>query len=126
MSGTGKSTALAELARRGFAVAETDAAPWSEWSEQAGGYVWNEHLVGELLDRERETLLYVAGTVSNQGRFYPRFDSVVLLSAPADVLLSRIESRTTNDSESHPRSASGSSVTLLTSSLSSVQRVPTR
>ena len=96
MSGTGKSTALAELARRGFAVAETDAAPWSEWSEQAGGYVWNEHLVGELLDRERETLLYVAGTVSNQGRFYPRFDSVVLLSAPADVLLSRIESRTTN------------------------------
>ena len=53
--------------------------------------------VGELLDRERETLIYVAGTVSNQGRFYPRFDSVVLLSAPADVLLSRIESRTTND-----------------------------
>jgi hypothetical protein len=41
--------------------------------------------------------LYVAGTVSNQGRFYPHFDAVVLLSAPADVLLRRIESRTTND-----------------------------
>ena len=39
----------------------------------------------------------MAGTVSNQGRLYPRFDAVVLLSAPADVLLSRIESRTTND-----------------------------
>jgi broad-specificity NMP kinase len=97
MSGTGKSTALAELARRGYAVAETDVAPLSEWSEQAGGYVWNEQLVKELLDREQETTLYVAGTVSNQGPFYSRFDAVVLLSAPANVLLSRIESRTTND-----------------------------
>ena len=96
MSGTGKSTALAELARRGFSVAETDVAPWSEWSEQAGGYVWNEQVVSELLDREHETTLYVAGTVSNQGLFYPRFDAVVLLSVPVDVLLSRIELRTTN------------------------------
>jgi hypothetical protein len=29
----------------------------------------------------------VSGTVSNQGRLYDRFDAVVLLSAPADVLL---------------------------------------
>jgi shikimate kinase len=34
--------------------------------------------------------------VSNQGRFYSRFDAIVLLSAPADVLLARIENRTTN------------------------------
>jgi thymidylate kinase len=39
----------------------------------------------------------MSGTVSNQGRFYDRFDAVVLLSAPADVLLDRISSRTTND-----------------------------
>jgi dephospho-CoA kinase len=97
MSGTGKSTSLAELARRGFSVVESDNAPWSGWSEQAGGYVWNEELIGALLDREYGTTLYVSGTVSNQGRFYQRFDAVVLLSAPADVLLRRIESRTTND-----------------------------
>jgi hypothetical protein len=36
------------------------------------------------------------GTVSNQGRFYDRFDAVVLLSAPPEVLLRRIENRTTN------------------------------
>ncbi len=35
--------------------------------------------------------------MSNQGRFYPQFDAVVLLSAPADVLLRRLESRSTND-----------------------------
>jgi shikimate kinase len=40
--------------------------------------------------------LYVSGTVSNQGGFYDRFDAVVLLSAPANVLLSRIDTRTTN------------------------------
>jgi hypothetical protein len=39
MSGTGKSTALAELGRRGFRVVDTDA-PWTEWSEADGGYVW--------------------------------------------------------------------------------------
>jgi dephospho-CoA kinase len=97
MSGTGKSTVLAELEQRGFAVVETDIAPWSEWSDKDGGYVWREDLIDELLAREQETTLYVSGTVSNQGRFYPRFDAVVLLSAPADVLVSRIESRTTND-----------------------------
>jgi thymidylate kinase len=39
----------------------------------------------------------MSGTVSNQGRFYDRFDAVVLLRAPADVLLERISSRTTNE-----------------------------
>jgi dephospho-CoA kinase len=96
MSGTGKSTALAELARRGFAIVETDIEPWSAWSDEAGGYVWNEERIAELLDRERDTTLFVSGTVSNQGRLYDRFDAVVLLSAPPEVLLARINARTTN------------------------------
>jgi len=44
-----------------------------------------------------ERTLYVSGCVPNQGRFYDRFDAVVLLSAPANVILSRIATRTTND-----------------------------
>jgi len=97
MSGTGKSTALAELERRGFEVVDTDQPGWTTWSDEDGGYVWREDRVAELLGRDFDTTLYVSGTVSNQGRFYPRFDAVVLLSAPAAVLLGRIESRTTND-----------------------------
>lgn len=97
MSGTGKSAALAELARRGFDVVETDEGDWSEWSDVAGGYVWRESLIRKLLSRGGSGTLYVSGTVSNQGRFYPEFDAVVLLSAPVDVLVQRIESRTTND-----------------------------
>jgi dephospho-CoA kinase len=97
MSGTGKTAALAELAKRGFEIVDTDVGGWTEWSDEEGGYVWRGDRIAELLDRERDVTLYVSGTVSNQGRFYPRFDAVVLLSAPVDVLLSRVDSRTTND-----------------------------
>jgi hypothetical protein len=97
MSGTGKSTALIELERRGFQVVDTDEPPWSEWCDEDGGYVWREDLISKLLAPGNGPTLYVSGTVSNQGRFYSRFDAVVLLSAPADVLLQRIESRTSND-----------------------------
>jgi dephospho-CoA kinase len=96
MSGTGKSSALAELSERGFCVVDTDEGGWTEWSDSDGGYVWREDRIAELLSREHAAPLYVSGTVSNQGRFYPQFDAVVLLSAPAEVLLSRIETRTTN------------------------------
>ncbi len=97
MSGTGKSSALAELRRRGYEAVDTDEPGWSEWSDAEDGYVWREDRIAELLDSVRDVPLYVSGTVSNQGRFYERFDAVVLLSAPVAVLLARIESRTTND-----------------------------
>jgi dephospho-CoA kinase len=97
MSGTGKSSALAELGSRGFEVVDTDKGVWTEWSEEDGGYVWREDRIAELLARDRDVSLFVSGTVSNQGRFYSQFDAVVLLSAPAEVMLSRIESRDTND-----------------------------
>jgi adenylate kinase family enzyme len=97
MSGAGKSTALAELRRRGFEAIDTDEPGWTEWSDDEAGYVWREDRIAELLARDRTGPLYVSGTVSNQGRFYPHFEAVVLLSAPTDVLLGRIESRTTNE-----------------------------
>ena len=97
MSGTGQSSARAELGKRGFEVVDTDEPGWSEWSEDDGGYVWSEDRIAELLARERDVPLFVSGTVPNQGRFYPQFDAVALLSAPAEVLLERIATRTTND-----------------------------
>jgi thymidylate kinase len=102
MSGTGKSTALAELRRRGFEVVDTDEPGWTEWSDADDGYVWREERIASLLARDREQALYVSGTVSNQGRFYPDFDAIVLLSAPAAVLLARIDARTTNDYGKEP------------------------
>jgi len=97
MSGTGKSSALDLLRLRGFEAVDTDEGGWSEWCDADGGYVWREERIAELLAAARARTLFVSGTVSNQGRFYPDFDAVVLLSAPAEVLLGRIESRTSND-----------------------------
>jgi RNase adaptor protein for sRNA GlmZ degradation len=96
MSGTGKSSALDRLRLMGFRTVDTDEGEWTEWSEADGGYVWREEQIAELLAGEAGRSLFISGTVSNQGRFYDRFDAVVLLSAPADVLLGRIETRTTN------------------------------
>jgi dephospho-CoA kinase len=97
MSGTGKSTALAELRKRGFEVVDTDEPGWTEWCDEDRGYIWREDRIVELLARGREMTLYVSGTVSNEGRFYAQFDAVVLLSAPAEMMLGRIKSRTAND-----------------------------
>lgn len=94
MSGVGKSTVLAELARRGFETVDTDDGGWIQ---RAGGEpLWDEPLMAGLLARPRPGLLFVLGTVANQGRFYDRFDAVVLLSAPAGVILERLRTRTTN------------------------------
>jgi hypothetical protein len=102
MSGTGKSSALVELGRRGYRVVDTDEPGWTNWvpapGEMGGGeWLWVEEGMSELLDLDEPGTLFVQGCVRNQGKFYPRFDAVVLLSAPAQVILDRLASRTTND-----------------------------
>lgn len=102
MSGTGKSSALAELDRRGYRVVETDDPGWSEWVESSdevdgGEWLWVEDRMAGLLLVDDDRTLFVQGCVRNQGKFYDRFDAIVLLSAPAEVILDRIASRTTND-----------------------------
>ena len=97
MSGTGKSSALQALAGRGFLTVETDVDGWSEWVDgEDAGWFWREERMAELLAAGGDGTLFVSGCVSNQGRFYDRFDAVVLLSAPADVLLERLAGRATN------------------------------
>jgi len=95
MSGTGKSTALGELRARGFRVVDTDEPGWKE--PRGDESVWREDRISELLARDDGGTLYVSGCVSNQGRFYDRFNAVVLLSAPAEVMLARIGDRRSND-----------------------------
>ena len=95
MSGAGKSTVLCELARRGFETVDTDYGPWCHESD--GALVWDEEKMSSLLATPRSGVLYLSGTVSNQGRFYHRFDAVVLLNAPQEILFQRLKTRTTND-----------------------------
>jgi shikimate kinase len=95
MSGVGKSTVLHELQRRGHRTVDTDYDGW----ELADG-TWDEARMSDLLAAHAD--IVVSGTVENQGRFYDRFDSVVLISAPVEVLLQRVSRRTNNPYGSSP------------------------
>ena len=96
MSGAGKTTVLDELRRRGHLTVDTDYDGW-----ELPGDTWDEERMAALLAAEPEVV--VSGTVSNQGRFYDRFEHVVLLSAPLDVLLERVTTRTTNPYGTDPQ-----------------------
>jgi broad-specificity NMP kinase len=99
MSGTGKSSVIEELNRRGYPAIDLDADEWCEWKPDTDGNperVWREDKVQALLERECEAPLFVSGCESNQGKFYPHFHYVVLLSAPLEVLLGRVAKRTNN------------------------------
>jgi dephospho-CoA kinase len=104
MSGTGKSASLAELARHGHRVVDTDDPGWREYRPSAspdelhrGEWFWVEDRMTRLLDSDPRRSLFVSGCAANQSRFYDRFDAVVLLSAPAAVILDRVASRASND-----------------------------
>jgi dephospho-CoA kinase len=99
MSGTGKSTVLEILGARGHRTVDTDTDRWSHWVTLPDGspdWIWREQAIADLLAGHHGGNLFVAGCKSNQGKFYPQFDHIVLLSAPADVLLARIAARTNN------------------------------
>lgn len=95
MSGTGKSTLIAALRARGFGAVDMDEPGWSEYGPD-GDWRWHEERVRALLSNEGDGILFVSGCAANQGQFYPRFDHVILLSAPAAVLLRRLARRTNN------------------------------
>lgn len=104
LSGTGKSSALAELGRRSYRVVDTDDPGWREHREYVeppdelhrGEWLWVEDRISGLLDSDDDRSLFVGGYVRNQSKFYDRFDAVVLLSAPVEVILDRVARRTTN------------------------------
>ncbi len=115
MSGTGKSTVTGELAVRGYKAVDADSDEFSEWVEVSGDsneygptvepnrdWVWREDRIQELLSTEDADLLFVSGCAENMRKFLPQFDHVVLLSAPADVIVERLRTRTNNQYGKRP------------------------
>jgi hypothetical protein len=80
MSGTGKSSALAGLARRGHQTVDTDDPGWIIENQTPAGPepLWDLKRVGALLDRHQTGWLFIAGCVANQRALYDRFDAVAL------------------------------------------------
>jgi AAA domain len=103
MSGTGKSSALLELQKRGHLVVDTDSDEWCEWvtTQNPDGqlerdWIWREDRMSDLLTGHTTGHLFVAGCKSNQGKFYPLFEAVVLLTAPSALIFERIATRDNN------------------------------
>jgi hypothetical protein len=65
---------------------------------RGGGWeqLWREDRIEALLNAHDDGVLFISGCVSNQGKFYPRLDAVVLLTAPANVILQRVTRRESN------------------------------
>ena len=81
---------LDELRHRGHFAVDTDYDGW----ELPDG-TWDERRMARLLAGQPDVI--VSGTVENQVRFYDRFEHIVLLTVPLDVLLQRVAKRTSND-----------------------------
>ena len=94
MSGTGKSSVVRELAARGYKAVDTDDG-WVDVLPD-GTQRWREDAIEALLATEDADILFVAGCEENQVRFQPRFDEIVLLSAPRETMLERLARRTSN------------------------------
>jgi shikimate kinase len=108
VSAAGKSTLVAELRRRRVHAVDLDEPGWSAYGTlspdedhplgAASGpeWLWRTDRVAALLDGDDGLHLVVAGCAANQVRFYPRFDRIVLLTAPVEVTVERLARRTTN------------------------------
>lgn len=89
MSGAGKSTLLEAVAHRGIRTVDTDYDGW-----ELAVARWDEHRMNALL-AEYDTIA-VCGTAENQGHFYDRFEHVIYLYVPLEVLLERVRARSNN------------------------------
>lgn len=94
---------------------EADGDAFSHWVEVIGDaetsgmpvepnrdWVWREDRMHALLATEDADVLFVSGCAPNMGAFLHHFDHVVLLSAPAEVMVARLGERTNNPYGKHP------------------------
>jgi shikimate kinase len=106
MSAAGKSTIIHELSNLGHLAVDLDCPEYSRWvdvapdaleygSTPAPGkdWLWNEQAVWALLRENQNKVLYVSGCATNMRSFLPSFQHIILLSAPSEVLIARLEAR---------------------------------
>ena len=93
MSGTGKSSLVLELRKRGCVAYDADDDGFSE-PRQDGRWGWRAEQVAELLSRSSDQLLFFAGCSEEQAEL--PFDYRVLLTAPEPVVIERLRTRTNN------------------------------
>lgn len=110
MSGAGKSTIAAELARRGLTAIDSDCAPsLCRFEDSAGavvanepeapdlewlgrhGWNWDPDRLDELILAAAPATLYVCGGADNQLELADRFSQFILLELDEATMLARID-----------------------------------
>ncbi|MBX0358626.1 AAA family ATPase [Halobacillus sp. Nhm2S1] len=104
LSGVGKTSVLQRLENEGYDVVDTDNHGYTKKVPTVEGeeFVWDEEKISHLIERRKRPHIVLSGCYSNQGEFYQSFDYVVLLEAPLDVMLDRVNQRNTNPYGKHP------------------------
>lgn len=98
LSGVGTSSALEQLEKQGYNVVDTDYGYMKEMeSGEIEERVWDEEKITLVLEKYKQSHLFISGCYSNQVKFYKHFDYVVLLKAELNVMLDRINKRTSNN-----------------------------
>lgn len=95
MSGTGKSSVIAELRKRSFNAIDMDEPGWS-LIDLDGNQLLNEKKLQNVIDAAGNTPLFISGCAENQVKFYSQFSHIILLSAPFEILEQRLRTRSNN------------------------------
>ena len=112
--GSGKTTVIEALRRRGFQAFNADdmpevtkleeqetgkPVPWPEGVVDWKKYIWNWQEAGLQKLLQNESDVFIGGIVGNQQKFYPLFDKIFALTIDAETLRKRL------DSHAHSRTA---------------------
>jgi hypothetical protein len=94
---------------------DADGDEFSRWVEVTGeadaevapvdgnrDWMCREDRMQDLLSTEDTDVLFVSGCAENMPQFFPQFDLIVLLSAPASIIVERLRTRTTNQYGKRP------------------------
>ncbi len=92
MSGVGKTAVVRELRRRGHICIDMDEPGWS-FMDSSGHQHWEVGRLEDAMMKAADGTLFVAGCAEEQRSLRHRFRMVILLSAPLDVMLERVRSR---------------------------------
>ncbi len=94
MSGVGKSSVVLDLRSRGCRAIDLDDG----WCipQADGRQLIDEERVSTLLEDEESSVLFPAGCEKNQVNLYDSLEKVVLLTAPINLMLDRVQGRSGN------------------------------
>src|SRR6266567_8533977 len=112
-AGTGKSSLVAELRRRGYLAydadltlaSHTDLATGKPLAEKLDHYaktswMWDAARLREILDTCKD--VFLTGASDNQHEFYPLFAKIFILTIDATRLTQRLQNRHPGDYGMHP------------------------